>query len=142
MFTESRAEQNANLPPSIWAPQLISSDKVFPLHLLRNHRKVKSCPILCNPMDCNLPSSLCPWDFPGKNTGVGCHFLLQGIFPTQGLNPSLSHCRQTLYHQSHLESPRETTIRAENIRWEGRSVPTEAAGLPPLALGLPVLVCC
>ena len=33
--------------------------------------------------------SLCPWDFPGKNTRVGCHFLLQGIFPTQGLNPYL-----------------------------------------------------
>ena len=32
---------------------------------------------------------LCPWDSPGKHTGVGCHFLLQGIFPTQGLNPSL-----------------------------------------------------
>ena len=38
-----------------------------------------------------------PWDFQGKSTGVGCHFLLQGIFPTQGLNPGLSHCRQTLY---------------------------------------------
>ena len=36
-------------------------------------------------------SFLCPWDFPGKNTGVDCHFLLQGIFPTQGLNPSLLH---------------------------------------------------
>ena len=34
---------------------------------------------------CNLPRLLCPWDFPGKNTGVGCHFLLQGIFSTQGL---------------------------------------------------------
>ena len=34
---------------------------------------------------------LSPWDSPGKNTGVGCHFLLQGIFPTQGLNPSLLH---------------------------------------------------
>ena len=33
--------------------------------------------------------ALCPWDYPGKNTGVGCHFLLQGIFPTQGLNPHL-----------------------------------------------------
>ena len=32
---------------------------------------------------------LCPWDFPGKNTGVGCHFLLQRIFPTQGSNPCL-----------------------------------------------------
>ena len=37
-----------------------------------------------------------PWDFPGKSTGVGCHFLLQGIFPTQGSNPGLLHCRQTL----------------------------------------------
>ena len=35
--------------------------------------------------------STCPQDSPGKNTGVGCHFLLQGIFPTQGLNPSLVH---------------------------------------------------
>ena len=34
---------------------------------------------------------LCPWDFPGKNTGVGCHFLLQEVFPTQGSNPSLLH---------------------------------------------------
>ena len=44
---------------------------------------------------------LCPWDFQGKSTGVGCHFLLQGIFPTQGSNPGLSHCRQTLYCLSH-----------------------------------------
>ena len=34
---------------------------------------------------------LCPWDFPGKNIGVGCHFLYQGIFSTQGSNPSLLH---------------------------------------------------
>ena len=45
-----------------------------------------------------------PWDFPGKNTGVGCHFLLQGIFLTQGSNPGLPHCRQTLYHLSHRGS--------------------------------------
>ena len=37
---------------------------------------------------------LCPWDSPGKNTGVGCHALLQGIFPIQGSNPDLPHCRQ------------------------------------------------
>ena len=42
-----------------------------------------------------------PWDFLGQSTGVGCHFLLQGIFPTQGSNPGLPHCRQTLYHLSH-----------------------------------------
>ena len=47
---------------------------------------------------------LCPWDFQGKSTGVGCHFLLQGIFPTQGSNPGLSHCRQMLYCLSHQGS--------------------------------------
>ena len=45
---------------------------------------------------------LCPWDFPGKGTGVGCHFLLQGIFPTQESNLGLLHCRQTLYPLSHF----------------------------------------
>ena len=48
-----------------------------------------------------------PWDFQGKSTGVGCHFLLQGIFPTQGSNPGLSHCRQTLYHLSRQGSPKD-----------------------------------
>ena len=43
--------------------------------------------------------------FLGKSTGVGCHFLLQGIFPTQGWNPGLPHCRQTLCHLSHQGSP-------------------------------------
>ena len=47
---------------------------------------------------------LCPWDFPGKNTGVSSHFLLWEIFLTQGLNLGLLHCRQTLYHLSHQGS--------------------------------------
>ena len=47
-------------------------------------------------------SFLCPWDFPGKNTGVGCHSFLQGIFLTQGSNLNLPHCRQSLYSLSHL----------------------------------------
>ena len=49
---------------------------------------------------------LCPWNSSGKNTGVGCHFLLHGIFPTQGLNPSLQPCRWTLHQLSHKGSPR------------------------------------
>ena len=53
----------------------------------------QSYPTLCDPMDCRL---LHLWDFPGKNTGVGCHFLLQRILPTQGLNPGLPHCKQML----------------------------------------------
>ena len=48
---------------------------------------------------------LCPWDFPGKDAGVGCHFLLQRIFPTQGSNPGLLHCRQILYWMSYKGSP-------------------------------------
>ena len=47
---------------------------------------------------------LCPWDSPGKSTGVGCHFLLQRIFLTQGLNLGLPHFRQMLYHLSHQGS--------------------------------------
>ena len=46
--------------------------------------------LFCDPMDCS-PPILCPWDSPGKNTGVGCHFLLQRIFLTQGSNPHLLH---------------------------------------------------
>ena len=52
-----------------------------------------------------LPHGLpCPWDFPSKNTQVGCHFLLQGIFPTQGLNSCLLHFRQILYHWTTMET--------------------------------------
>ena len=46
----------------------------------------------------------CTWNSSGKNTGVGCHFLLQEIFPTQGLNLVLLHCRQMLYHLSYQGS--------------------------------------
>ena len=48
---------------------------------------------------------LCPWDFPGKNTGVCCHFLFQGIFQTQGSNLGLPHCRWILYYLSLQGSP-------------------------------------
>ena len=50
----------------------------------------QSCPILCDPIRCSLPDSSVHGMFPGKNTGMGYHFLLQGIFPTQGLNSHLS----------------------------------------------------
>ena len=62
---------------------------------------LQSCPTLCNPIDYSPPGSSCPRDSPGKNTGVGCHTLLQHMFPTQGSNPCLLwllHCRWILYH--------------------------------------------
>ena len=69
------------------------------------HRKkvkvlvAQSCLILCDPMDWQEPARLfCPWNTPGKNTGVGSHSFLQGIFPTQRSNPGLPPCRQILYH--------------------------------------------
>ena len=58
---------------------------------------VQLYPILFDPM-------VCPWKSPGKNPGVGCHFLVQGIFLTQGSNLGLLHCRQILYILSHQES--------------------------------------
>ena len=56
------------------------------------------CLTLYHPMDHSLPGSFVRGDSPGKNNGVGCHALLQGVFPTQGLNPSFPYCRLILYH--------------------------------------------
>ena len=70
------------------------------------------CPVtqsyltLYNPMNCSSPGSSVHGDSSGKNTRVGCHVLLPGIFPTQGLNPGIPHCRWILYHLSHQGSPR------------------------------------
>ena len=66
---------------------------------------VKSCLTLCDPTDCSLPRLLCAWDSPGKNTGVGCHSLLQGIFLTLGWKPRL-------------------------LRWQADSLPSEPPGKP------------
>ena len=58
---------------------------------VRARSVTRSCPSLCNPMDCSPPGSSVHGDSPGKNTGVGCYALLQGIFLTQGLNLHLLH---------------------------------------------------
>ena len=67
---------------------------------------IQLCPTLCDLMDYTVDSIVptglySPWNSPGQNIGVGSRSLLQGIFPTQGLNPSLPHCRQILYQRSH-----------------------------------------
>ena len=62
----------------------------------RSQRFEQSCLTLCDPTDCNLPGCSVHENSPGKNTGVGCHSILQGISPTQGSNLSLPHCRQIL----------------------------------------------
>ena len=67
---------------------------------------IQSCVTLCDPMNCSLPVFFVHGDSPGKNTGVGCYALLQGIFPTQGSNSGLLHCKRIFYHLSHQESSR------------------------------------
>ena len=66
----------------------------------------QSCLTLCESKDCSWPDSSVHGDSLGKNTGVGCHAFLQRIFPIQGLNPGLPHCRQILYCLHHQGSPR------------------------------------
>ena len=72
---------------------------------------VLSCPVMSHSLQplglYSLPGSPVHQDSPGKYTGVGCHVLLQGIFPTQGWNPGFLHCRRILYHLSHQESQAE-----------------------------------
>ena len=64
------------------------------------------CPTLCDPMDYSPQGSSVHGDSPDKYIGVGYHALLQGLFPTQGSNPGLPHCRQIIYQLSHQRSPR------------------------------------
>ena len=69
----------------------------------------QSCPTLCNPMDCSPPGSSVHGNSPGKNTRVGCHFILQEIFPTHGSNPGPLHCRQILYRLNYQGSRKGET---------------------------------
>ena len=62
---------------------------------------------------------LCPWNSPGKNTGAGSHSLLQGIFPTQGLNLGLLHGRWILYRLSHQNPPGWKWLFFFNVVTEG-----------------------
>ena len=64
---------------------------------------LQSCPALCDPRQ--KPTRLpCPWDFSGKNIGMGCYFLFQGILPTQGSNLYLLLGMQILYHGASWEA--------------------------------------
>ena len=70
----------------------------------------QSCPTLGDPVDCSLPGSSVHGDSPGKNSGVGCHALLQAIFLTQGSNLGLPLCGQIPYHLSCLGVGRSPLI--------------------------------
>ena len=64
----------------------------------------QSCRLFATPWTVACTKLLQPWDFLGKSTGVGCHFLLQGIFPIQGSNLGLPQCKQIPYYLSHQGS--------------------------------------
>ena len=70
----------------------------------------QSCLTLCDCVDCTPPDCSVHRDSPGKNTGVDCHALLQGIFPTQESNWGLLHCRQILYQLSYQGSPKSISL--------------------------------
>ena len=85
---------------------------------------------------------LSSWNSPGKNTGVGCHFLLQGILPTQRANPGILHCRQILYHLSHREAQQRvhgvliqlelfTQEIIQDYQWVGNKNKNIVLGSPP-----------
>ena len=96
---------------TLWASTPMESHLWCPVFSPAFHSAVlslddRSCLTLCDPKDCSPPDSSVLGDSPGKNTGLGCHALLHRIFPTQGSNPALPHCRWGLYWLSHQESPR------------------------------------
>ena len=87
---------------------------------LESHLKVELCLVaqlcltLCNSTDCSPPGSSVHGDSIGKNTGMGCHALLQGIVPTQGSNPGLPYCEQILYRLSHQGSQKVQLRRIDS----------------------------
>ena len=102
----------------------------------------RSCLTLSNPMEYS------PWNSLGQNTGVSNLSLLQGTFPTQGLNPGFPHCRQIFYQLSHKGSPRilewvtypfpadlpNSGIKLGSPALQADSLPTELSGKPYKAL--------
>ena len=66
---------------------------------------IQLCPTLCDSIDCSLPGSSVHGDSPGKNTGVGCYILLQGIFPTQGIEPRSAVLQTDSLLSDHQGSP-------------------------------------
>ena len=88
------------------------------------HLVTQLCPTLCNPMDCSLlcPRLLCPWDSPGKNTGAGCHFLLQESSQTR----SWTHISCVSLHDLPVNLSLLQTLRVQ-LAWPHSAVGTELA---------------
>ena len=80
----------------------INEDFILGFALMASHMQVPSKNGEENSFEKrNIARLLCSWNSPGKNTGVSSHSLFQGIFPTQGSNPGLLHCKWIVYCLSH-----------------------------------------
>ena len=88
----------------MWLPGQVVQGSGFSSDLRVHTRSLLSCLTLCDSMGYSPLGSSVQKDCPGKNTGVGCHALIQEIFPTQGSNPNLLHWRQILYHLATWET--------------------------------------
>ena len=147
-FVEETSFQPDNHPQTCFKQQLViflhgvlRVRKMFiwelpRLQMIRNHKGcwLRPCVCVCvcvcvsrsvmsnslQPHGLWFTRLLCPWASPGKNTGVGWHALLWGIFLTQGSNLGLPHCRQTLYHLSHQGCPSDLASHPNSIH---RSLP-------------------
>ena len=89
---------NTYVSPAFYAFFFFFWNVLFYIGLERKVLVAQLCPTLWDYLDLQPTRFLCPWNSLGKNTGVGCNSLLQGIFPTQGSNLGLLHFRQILYH--------------------------------------------
>ena len=99
----SHRETGGKATASFSSQQMLYSKAVYAQHL---HSVVS---------DSVWPHCLCrPWNSPGQNTGVGSLPLLQGIFPTQGSNPGLLHCREILYHLGNQRRPNQSILKEIN----------------------------
>ena len=107
-----------------WSVQILGLlGDCLTFHLLPiSHKESESvgCSVVSNslqPHGLNPTRLLCPWNSPGKNTGVGCHSLLQGIFPTQGSNPGLLHRSCILYSQRWRSSIQSAKNKIGSWMW-------------------------
>ena len=105
------------LAPKAPPPPYSRAPAILIMWFRRVQRESASCSVMSNsmkPIGLKSTRLLSTWDSPGKNTGLGCHSLLQGIFLTQRSNPGLLHCRQILYYLSHQGSPQREKRKEKN----------------------------
>ena len=114
MFPAYVSQTSGDFPSEMWSraytslaasPASFLATLCWQLVVLESESESESCSGVSDSL--RLHGLYSPWNSPGKNTGVGSLSLLQGIFPTQGLNPGLPHCRQILYQLSHQGSSLE-----------------------------------